>query len=183
VAMIQREGLTIADLEAMPDDGRRYELLGGSIVVNASPAPRHQRALLRLSQLLLPGVPAGHELFVAPMDLDLVGEQRVEPDLVVVPAASVGEQRLSLPVLLVVELVSPSTAHWDLVAKREAYADAGIEHYWLLDTRPGVARFIALRLDSDAGTYVTVEESAEHIHADEPVAVSAPLPELFDPPA
>lgn len=48
MSLTEAEGLTIEDLEAMPDDGRRYELLGGSIVVNAAPRPRHQVALAAL---------------------------------------------------------------------------------------------------------------------------------------
>ena len=172
MAMIDAEGLTIADLEAMPDDGRRYELLGGSIVVNASRAPRHQRASFRLARLLADRLPAGHELFLAPTDLDLPNEQRVVPDLVVAPASSVGAERLSLPVLLVVELLAPSTAHWDAIAKRQAYAEAGIEHYWLLDTRSGSERFTALRLTSRSTAYDVVADSVDGIDVAEPIAVS-----------
>ena len=182
MSLTTAEGLTIADLEAMPDDGHRYELLGGSIVVNAAPAPRHQRASGVLNDLLRRACPTGHEVFFAPVDLDLPGGQRVEPDLVVAPAASVGEQRLSLPVLLVVELVSPSTAVWDTVAKRTAYAEAGIQHYWLVDTRPGQERFTALSLPSGAREYRVVAESESQIQVKDPVAVSVPLAVLFEPP-
>lgn len=174
------EGLTIEDLEAMPDDGRRYELLGGSIVVNAAPTPRHQWASGVLYRLLVAGCPVGHRVYYAPVDLDLPGGQRVEPDLVVVPHASIGADRLSLPVLLVVELVSPSTAVWDRVAKRQAYAAAGIEHYWLVDTRIGQERFTALQLGSDG--YDEVVDDAARVETDSPVPVSVALRDLFEPP-
>lgn len=183
MSLTTTEGLTLADLEAMPDDGRRHELLGGSIVVNAAPVPRHQRGSRRLQLLLEHGCPPGHEVFNAPVDLDLPGGQRVEPDIVVVPNSSVGDKRLSLPVLLVVELVSPSTAVWDTVAKRAAYAEAGIEHYWLVDTRNGQERFTALSLPAGADEYVVVVESDTAIEVDEPIAVSVPLATLFEPPA
>lgn len=182
MSLATTEGLTIADLEAMPDDGHRYELLGGSIVVNAAPAPRHQRASGVLYRLLVETCPPGHEVFYAPVDLDLVGEQRVEPDLVVAPRGSVGDQRLSLPVLLVVELVSPSTAVWDTVAKRAAYAESGIEHYWLVDTRTGQERFTALSLPAGGREYEVIAESGEEIDVQDPVAVSVPLCRLFEPP-
>jgi hypothetical protein len=71
MSLTTTEGLTIADLEAMPDDGHRYELLGGSIVVNAAPAPRHQRASGVLNDLLRRSCPPGHEVFYAPVDLHL----------------------------------------------------------------------------------------------------------------
>jgi Uma2 family endonuclease len=177
------EGLTLADLEAMPDNGHRYELLGGSIVVNAAPAPRHQRASGVLYRLLVGACPPGHEVFYAPVDLDLPGGQRVEPDLVIAPIASVGDARLSLPVLLVVELVSPSTAVWDTVAKRAAYAEAGIANYWMVDTRKGQERFTALSLPSGAREYVVAAERAEEIDAQEPVSISVPLSALFEPPS
>lgn len=181
MSLTTTEGLTIADLEAMPDDGHRYELLGGSIVVNAAPAPRHQRASGALNDLLRRTCPSGHEVFYAPVDLDLHGGQRVEPDLVVAPSASVGDQRLSLPVLLVVELVSPSTALWDTVAKRAAYAESGIAHYWLVDTRKGQERFTALSLPSGAREYQVVAESEEEIDVHDPITVRVPLAALFEP--
>ena len=182
MSLTTTEGLTIADLEAMPDDGHRYELLGGSIVVNAAPTPRHQRASGVLYRSLVESCPHDHEVFYAPVDLDLPGGQRVEPDLVVVPRSSIGEQRLSLPVLLVVELVSPSTAVWDTVAKRAAYAEAGIEHYWLVDTREGQERFTALSQPAGASEYRVVAESDEGIEVHDPVAVSIRLAALFEPP-
>ena len=182
MSLTASEGLTIADLEAMPDDGHRYELLGGSIVVNAAPTPRHQLASGVLYDLLRAGCPPGHAVLYAPVDLDLPGEQRVEPDLVVVPHASIGAERLSLPVLLVVELVSPSTRVWDTVAKREAYAEAGIGHYWLVDTRQGRERFTALSLRAGAREYRVVADSDTAIDVSEPIAVSVPLARLFELP-
>ena len=179
MALTHHGGLTIEDLEAMPEDGRRYELIGGSIVVNASPVPRHQVASSALYEILRAGCPPDHRVFYAPMDLDLVGEQRVEPDLMIVPHTSVGDKRLSLPILLVVELISPSTALWDQVAKRAAYEESGIEHYWLVDTRPESPGFTALRV-GDAGVYETVADSAERIEIDAPVQVSTSLASIFE---
>lgn len=182
MALTHHDGFSLEDLEAMDPhertDGRRYELIGGSIVVNPSPQPRHQVALGNLYDLLRPGCPTGHRFFFAPMDLDLVGQQRVQPDLLLVPTSSIGEQRLQLPVLLTVELVSASSAVWDQVAKRAAYEESGIEHYWIVDTRPGSPRFTALRLDG-SGRYQTVADSTERIEVDEPVPISESLARLF----
>jgi hypothetical protein len=89
--------LTIAELEAMPDDGRRYELMDGSIVATAPPGLAHQRVSRRLLSLLEAAGPPGHEVFDAHIDLDLPGEQRVQPDLVVVPLSSVGGPRRHEP--------------------------------------------------------------------------------------
>jgi hypothetical protein len=69
----------------MPDDGRRYELIGGAIVMTPAPGPKHQLMSARLQRLLEDARPEGHAVFNAPIDLDLPGEQRVQPDLVVLP--------------------------------------------------------------------------------------------------
>src|SRR3546814_4443304 len=94
MSLTTTEGLTIADLDAMPDDGHRYELLGGSIVVNAAPTPRHQLASGTLYDRLKAACPSDHLVLYAPVDLDLPGGQRVEPDLVVAPTGSIGDLRL-----------------------------------------------------------------------------------------
>src|SRR6185312_12513444 len=59
--------LSVADLEAFPDDGHRYELIDGVLVVTPAPVPLHQRAVLRLAMILEEATPPGHELFVAPL--------------------------------------------------------------------------------------------------------------------
>ncbi len=181
MTLTDAQGFTIEDLEAMPDDGRRYELIGGSIVVNPAPTPRHQQASLELAVRLRDAAPPGHRVYTAPIDLDLPGGQRVEPDLVVVPAGSVGKKRVALPVLLVVELISPTNPLLDTLIKRAVYAEAGIPHYWLLDTREGHERFTALRLAGD--DYETIDDSTETVETTEPVAVTATLAELLDPPS
>jgi Uma2 family endonuclease len=141
---------TLADLEAMPDDGRRYELIGGAILMTAAPGPRHQLVSARLRRLLEDTLPEGHAVFAAPIDLDLPGEQRVQPDLVVLPWSSVGEKRLTVPVFLLVEIISPGSRTLDTVTKRAVYAAAGISAYWILD--PATDELTALRLDND-GSY------------------------------
>jgi Uma2 family endonuclease len=170
--------LTVADLEAMPEgDGRRYELIGGAIVMTPVPVPVHQRASFRLSQLLLEACPPGHEVFYAPIDLDLPGGQRVEPDLVVVPSSSVGPKRLVLPVLLVVEIVSIGSHVHDTVTKRAAYAEAGIPAYWLVDLNK--RRVTCLRLTDEA--YDAYAEGPV-VEVDWPVMLRLDVAALLSPP-
>jgi Uma2 family endonuclease len=166
--------LSLADLEAMPDDGRRYELVGGAIVMTAAPAPIHQLVSARLHTILQAATPDGHVAFAAPIDLDLPDGQRVEPDLVVAPWSSVGEERLALPVLLVVEIVSPGSRTHDRVTKRAAYAEAGIPAYWLVDLPAG--EIVALRL-TETGTYETDGQGAT-LTLDWPLPVTLDLAEL-----
>lgn len=101
----------------------------------------------------------------------------LEPDLVVVHHDSVGEKLLTLPVLLVVEILSPGTRLHDRVTKRAVYAQAGIEHYWLVDGTTAERRFTALRLAGD--DYETVLDTGERVKLAEPLPVSFTVASLF----
>lgn len=167
-------GLTVADLEAMPDDGRRYELIGGAIVMTPAPGLGHQRVSFRLQRLLSDAWP-GMEIFDAPVDLDLPGEQRVQPDLVAVERGRTGP-RLSLPVALVVEIVSPGSQTNDRVTKRATYAAAGIAAYWIVDPDRGIVICLVL----DGPEYRVAAEGAT-VTVDDPVSVRIDLAALLEP--
>ena len=121
--------------------------------------------------------PPGHQLFISPIDFDLAGGQRVEPDIIVVPSASVGEKRLSGPALLVVEIVSPGSVTNDRVTKREVYAAAGVPAYWIIDPRS--FHVLALRLVD--GAYVPYVDTTGPVTIDWPVAVSFSVADLARP--
>lgn len=167
-------GLTVADLEAMPDDGRRYELIGGAIVMTPAPGVDHQRVSRRL-QLLLEDAWPRMEVFNAPIDLDLPGEQRVQPDLVVVERGRTGP-RLSMPVALVVEIVSPGSQTNDRVTKWATYAAAGVPAYWILDPDRGTVTCLVL----DEADYRVVAEGAT-VTVDDPVSLRIDLLALLEP--
>ena len=73
---------TVDDLESMPDDGKRYELIGGAIVMTPAPEPVHQRVAGGLFLRIEDACPPGHAVSIAPIDFDLPGGQRVEPDII-----------------------------------------------------------------------------------------------------
>lgn len=101
--------------------------------MNPAPAPVRQRAVLHLSRLLNDCALPDHEVYIAPIDLYLDEHTMVEPDLVVLPVSSVGAKRLSLPVDIVVEVLSPPSRKLDRAVKFERYAEAGIPCYWIVD--------------------------------------------------
>lgn len=158
----------------MPDDGRRYELIGGAIVMTPAPELGHQRVSRRFQRLLESAWP-DMEVFAAPVDLDLPGGQRVQPDLVVVEPGRTGK-RLVLPVALVVEIVSYGSTVNDRVTKFEVYATAGISHYWVLDLPAGMAACYTL----DAGAYRLVAKGPV-IETSNPVAVRIDIAALSNP--
>jgi Uma2 family endonuclease len=179
MALTASNAFTIADLDAMPDDGKRYELIGGAIVMTPAPLPVHQRVSRELFVLLREACPPGHEVFYAAIDYDLPGGDRVEPDLIVVPHTTVGTKRLKGPALLVVEIVSPGSTTNDLVTKRAAYAEAGVPAYWIVD--PAKGHILALRLVD--GAYEAYADTDGPVTLDWPVAVSFTVAELARPPA
>jgi hypothetical protein len=63
--------LTRDDLESLPDDGHRYELLDGALLVTPAPTPRHQRAVMGLIAVLTAHVVPPLEVMVAPLDVVL----------------------------------------------------------------------------------------------------------------
>lgn len=124
---------TVADLERLPDDGHRYEIVDGLLLVNAAPVPDHQEVQLRLWRLLDDHAPADMRVLGAPLDVVLADDTVVEPDVLVAMRADFGAKNLPAVPLLVVEVLSPTTRLIDLNLKKERYERAGIASYWTVD--------------------------------------------------
>ena len=125
---------TRADLDAMPDDGRRYELLDGAIVVTPTPTFRHQRVTFRLARVLDDIVPSGLTVCISPLDVFLPTGDVLQPDVFVISEDAVVDDKVQGGVpLLVVEVLSPSSRRRDAGDKLTAYRDAGVPSYWVVD--------------------------------------------------
>lgn len=164
---------TVADLAALPDDGHRYEIIDGSLVVSAAPTNRHQIAMSRLVRLLDDAAPEGLVALASGCGLELRDDRHVLPDGLVVRETADPEAAEFEPddVLLVLEVVSPSNAGNDLVLKREYYREHGIPHYWILDVR-GETTLIALRLvDGKYVETVVAPHETATLHDPFPVTV------------
>ena len=145
--------LEYADYAALPDDGRRYEVIDGELWVMAAPSPLHQRVSKRLQRQLeayFEGRGLG-EVFNAPIDLILGSHDVLQPDLMVVlDPAQVSRRAIEGAPALVVETLSPSTRERDAAVKADRYAALGVVHYWLVD--PEARRIECRRLESGAYT-------------------------------
>lgn len=134
-------------------DRSRYELLDGEILVTPSPSGTHQVVASRLNVLLAAALPRHLEVVQAPLDVELMsgtGDTTLQPDALVTDRAHLTSGGLRVPPILVVEVLSPSTWRRDLGAKRDAYAAAGVEHYWVV--APGTPSLTAYLLGAD-GSY------------------------------
>jgi Uma2 family endonuclease len=125
--------LTRADLARMPDDGHRYELIDGVLIVSPAPRPVHQRAVLRLTIALHEAAPRDIEVLPAPLAVGLADDTELQPDIVVAPADDYSDRDLPTAPLLAGEVLSPSTRAYDLTLKRDRLRQAGCAHFWVVD--------------------------------------------------
>jgi len=130
---------TVELVRALPDDGKRYEVLDGELFVTPAPGNPHQRAVGALYLVLAPytrdnGV---GETWLAPTDLVFGPRRLLEPDLFVVALVAgkrtMDEDEMPRRLLLTVEILSPSTRRADRVRKRAIYMDEGVPEYWIVD--------------------------------------------------
>ena len=124
---------TVADLADLPDDGLRYELVDGTLLVSAAPSKLHQRAVGNLHVLLRQACPPDLEVFLAPTDYQPTSTRSLQPDLLVVSRDDPGTAAVTTPLTLAVEVLSPSSRSIDAVLKRALYEQAGVAQYWLVD--------------------------------------------------
>ncbi|MER6174117.1 Uma2 family endonuclease [Streptosporangium sp. NPDC001681] len=167
---------TVDDLLKFPDDGNRYELFNGSLLVSPSPIPLHQRAIFRLGRILEDAAPLEFEP-LPEVNLRASDRDFFIPDLVVVPTKAVDETQLMFAprdILLAVEVVSPSTQARDRHLKRAAYAAAGIPAYWRIELSDGPS----VHVHELAGDEY---KAAEKYEAGEVATLFAPFEVSFDP--
>lgn len=158
--------LTAEEFFALPDDGNRYELIDGVLIMSPSPTPRHQLvAKLILRQL---------DDFVERQGLGLVlyetdvwlrerlggGEVVYRPEIMFIAAVRLAEVRgrIQLAPDLVVEVISPESRGLDTRTKFADYERAGVREYWLIDPPNEEMRFYRLA----DGRFVEAPASESH---------------------
>ncbi|WP_322754427.1 Uma2 family endonuclease [Frankia sp. Cas3] len=171
---IRADGFTVDDLAELPDDGRRYELVDGVLLVSPAPRWEHQRACLELAVALRSACPDDRVVFAPTPDVRRGQRTSVQPDVCVVARADLvrGERYLAVP-LLVVEVLSPSSVGIDRLLKRDVYARLGVGHYWIVD--PDKPSITTLRLRD--GEYVEVAT----VHGEAIMTVTDPFPLTVSP--
>ncbi|HET7462032.1 MAG TPA: Uma2 family endonuclease [Longimicrobium sp.] len=129
---------TYDEFARLPDDGNRYEVIGGELYVSASPRPIHQEISARISDLVRPFVKQNGLGRALPGPIDIVfGEgDFLAPDYVFVRHDRTGiisERGVEGAPDLVVEIVSRGTKSRDRGIKRRRYAAFGVPEYWIVD--------------------------------------------------
>lgn len=169
IAVAHGRPFSIDDLDQFPDDdGLRYELIEGTLIVSTTPTKLHQRAVMRLTLLLSSACPPELEVLPGPVDVVLAPATMVAPDAVLARTADMGGRRFdeALP-LLVVEVISPSSRLIDPNTKRAAYCASGVEGYWIVDPIEPSVRVIRWTPDG---------EHEQFVAGDDTLAVDWPVP-------
>jgi len=136
--------LTVADVESLPDDGNRYEIVDGELFVSTSPSFLHQTVLaLLLNAILnyLQGNPIGR--IVPGVGVIFDDHNAVIPDLVYVssermPETVVGGRLVRAPEIAI-EILSPGSSNErrDRHIKLNLYSARAVREYWIVDPESG----------------------------------------------
>ena len=130
---------------ALPVDGNRYEVVHGELLVSPAPRPFHQEVVWRLMSALRPYLarePVGHA-FAAPLEARHSQTTELQPDIVVFRSGAVTPTSWSSlgHALLVIEVLSPSTARTDRFVKRPVVQQAGVPLLWLVNIDDGAVEW------------------------------------------
>ena len=145
--------LSIEDWDALPEDNSAHiELQEGVLIVTPRPLRPHARAAFRIAKQLDDQLPDDLEAII---EFEVCVDDAYPPTVripdVVITRKEGSERRLNgADVLVAIEVVSPGSRRTDTVTKRSEYAEAAIEHYWIVDLGPPVM-FTALRLAGEFG--------------------------------
>lgn len=168
---------TVDDLEFMPDDGNVYELIDGVLFVSPPPGRRHQRALVRLGELLDDSCPDELAVLWPPYVIRPSPDTELRPDVLVAWDDDIhGEVVFDVPEL-VVEVVDPSSTINDLNNKKAAYERMGVPHYWVLD--PARPAMLVYELVDEAYAVAAEVRAEETYETEEPFPVRIVLTELL----
>jgi Uma2 family endonuclease len=128
---------TYKDLFALPDDGKRYEIIEGELYEMPAPNLDHATVIANIIALLIPLVTQlGGRWYTAPVDVFFQGADPVQPDVMVIFPGWQGsrpKRGLEGAPDLLVEVLSPSNRGHDILTKRALYARGGVREYWIVD--------------------------------------------------
>jgi Uma2 family endonuclease len=179
----REEGWFADDLDRLPEAPRHTELIDGALVFMMSPRRWwHGHLVTMLTVALMEQVPSdvnvGRE-----MTIKLDERNRPEPDLLLTTAAYDGDRTWFTPdeVRLVIEVVSPESAHRDRTVKLRKYAEAGIPHYWCIEEEDGAPVVHVHELDEPTGVYAPAGIFRGTLKRPVPFEISLDLDKLTPP--
>ncbi|MDG4828382.1 Uma2 family endonuclease [Solwaraspora sp. WMMD1047] len=167
---------TTDDLESLPTDGQRRELIDGVLIVSPSPSRPHQTIAGLLMAALREDCPATYDATQA-IEIRMSQRRSFIPDVLVTTAEAAersGGWCRPHEVVLAVEIVSPSSEAMDQIMKPALYAKAGIPHYWRIEIDDGLTVHTH-RIDPLAEVYTETGQWTKFVDVGEPWPINLPL--------
>jgi len=136
----QKKIYTYQDYLNLPNDRNRYEIIKGELIMTPAPKIIHQD-ISRNIEIELALFVQKHKLgkvYYAPCDIVLSNENVVQPDILFIPKENmdiITEDNIQGAPDLIIEILSPSTAYYDLIDKKEIYETFGVKEYWIVDPK------------------------------------------------
>lgn len=158
----QKRIYTYKDYLLLPE-GAPYQLIGGELVMTPSPSPYHQRVSKRLEFLLYEFVEKKRdmgEVFYSPIDVYLEETEVYQPDIIFISKERlniIGEKRIEGAPDIVIEILSPTTAYYDLRHKKTMYARHGVKEYWIVDPMEKSLEIY----ENKGGEFILIESAKE----------------------
>jgi len=136
-ALEKKNKHTYADYEKLPE-GSPYQLIGGELVMTPAPTPYHQIITGNIFFELMKFVKAqgAGTVLNSPIDVYLAETEGFQPDVIFIAQerlSIIGQKKIEAAPDLVVEVLSPSTAYYDLRHKMRLYESSGVREYWIVD--------------------------------------------------
>lgn len=176
-------GLTWADLQRFPEDGKRREIIDGVLHVTPSPFTQHQRVVGRIYRAFADLLePLGGEAFGSPLDVIFDQFNVVEPDVLVIAPGRPrlpGDQHVHVVPDVAVEVSSRSTKGVDRIKKRALYERFGVPEYWIVDLDHDVIEIY--RLDDGAYGPPTRFTRGDTVTSSVVAGLAAPFERLVPP--
>ncbi len=167
---------TTDDLDALPEDGVRREIIDGVLIVSPSPTTFHQTMAFRLCAALDAVCPP--EFYVTQgVEIGIGRRRSLTPDVLVSTAQGAARNPHRFQpheVALAVEIVSPSSVTMDRVTKPALYAQAEIPFYWRIETEDGIVVHTHV-LDPVAQVYRPTGTFDHVVEVDQPWEIRLPI--------
>lgn len=157
---IKKKVVTYKDYQHLPE-GAPYQLIRGELIMTPAPTPFHQIISKRLERELLELQDKGlGVVFYAPIDVFLSETETYQPDLLFIVKNRlniIGENKIDAAPDLVIEILSPGTAYYDLKHKMTVYGQKGVREYWIVDPQEKSIEVFENR----KGSYVLLNQASE----------------------
>ncbi len=173
------EKKTVADYEALPE-GSPYQLVEGELIMSPAPAPDHQVVSGNIYLLLRMAVRGKGVVLYSPLDVYLDLENAYQPDIVVIlkgSKARITRKGVYGPPDVVVEILSPSTAYYDLTQKKDVYERSGVREYWIVDP---LRRAFEVYLNTEEGFKLISKAKGKGVVRSEVLSLELELEEVFE---